>query len=109
MDRKATTTTEAPTTTTDTNADATPGTAAGLTNELDADVFEAFDARLEELWMWSESGTLFIGDNRPPSTLVAVTLDGDGLSHEQVDGNELNRRKARIINRPGNDTSPQFD
>lgn len=79
--------------------------------DVSSDVFEAFDARLEDLhWRENSDGALLVADaDRRPETVISIRLQGTTLEAEQEDPETVDWRRARTLSAPGTDTSPQFD
>jgi hypothetical protein len=77
---------------------------------VDTGVFERFDARLEELFWWEgPNGALYATEEeRAPEFAVKITVDGAELDVEEIEAPRFGRT-YRLLNSPGEDTSPQFD
>lgn len=87
------------------------GASGDGTFDISADVFEGFDARLENLhWREDDEGALLVGNSRSePDTLVRVVLLGTDLSAERVAVDDVDWDGAREISRPESRTTPQYD
>jgi hypothetical protein len=79
--------------------------------DVSGDVFDEFDARLEELhWRENTDGVLLVGDDaRRPDTVVSIRLVGTTLDVTVEDPADIQWRRATVVSDPGRANTPQFD
>lgn len=88
-----------------------PGNDGDSRFDVSGDVFEQFDARLEDLfWREASDGTLLVaGADRRPETVVSIRIDGLDLIAENEDPATVDWQRASTVSAPGAATNPQFD
>lgn len=79
--------------------------------DVDAGVFDGFDARLENLfWKESDDGVLMVGNGRSnPEKIVSIALLGGELTVEDEDPETVDWRQMDFISRPESSATPQYD
>ena len=79
--------------------------------DVDAGVFDGFEARLENLhWRENDDGVLMAGNARmDPGHVVSIEVVGGELEVTEEDPSDVPWRDMRRISSPERATSPQFD
>lgn len=75
-------------------------------------IFDAFEARLEEL-VWRENrqtGSLFVAESEArPDTIIQISIEAGSLTTSSVSLDETDWSEFRTVSTPQTASSPQFD